>query len=58
MGQLALLGDKAVSLAAVEDGSPGARLTVKPNVELMARRFTVTDTQGEDILSVTGDRVR
>ena len=36
----------------------GARLTVKPNVELRARSFTVTDTQGQEILSVAGDRVR
>ena len=67
IGQLDLLGDKSVSLTVVggesevrpeEKAGVGARLTVKPNVELMAKRFTVTDTQGEEILSVTGDRVR
>ena len=64
IGQLDLLGDKSVSLTVVGEGrseeevGAGARLTVKPNVELMAKRFTVTDTQGEEILSVTGDRVR
>ena len=58
IGQLDLLGDKSVSLTVVEDTEAAARLTVKPNVELMAKRFTVTDTQGEEILSVTGDRVR
>ena len=58
IGQLDLLGDKSVSLTVVEDTEAAARLTVKPNVEMMAQRFTVTDTQGEEILSVTGDRVR
>ena len=64
IGQLDLLGDKSVSLTVVDGdrsrstGEAGARLTVKPNVELMAKRFTVTDTQGEEILTVTGDRVR
>ena len=64
IGQLDLLGDKSVSLTVVggvmpeEEAGVGARLTVKPNVELMAKRFTVTDTQGEEILSVTGGRVR
>ena len=64
IGQLDLLGDKSVSLTVVgevrpkEEAGVGARLTVKPNVELMAKGFTVTDTQGEEILSVTGGRVR
>ena len=66
IGQLDLLGDKSVSLTVVDGdssrntGEAGAeaRLTVKPNVELMAKRFTVTDTQGEEILTVTGGRVR
>ena len=67
IGQLDLLGDKSVSLTVVDgrdrsrstgEAGAGARLTVKPNVELMAKRFTVTDTQGEEILTVTGDRVR
>ena len=64
IGQLDLLGDKSVSLTVVDGdssrstGEVGARLTVKPNVELMAKRFTVTDTQEEEILTVTGDRVR
>ena len=58
IGQLDLLGDKAVSLTVVEDTEAAARLTVKPNLEMMARRLTVTDTQGEEILSVTRDRVR
>ena len=58
IGHLDLLGDKAVSLTVVEDTEAAARLTVKPNLEMMARRLTVTDTQGEEILSVTGERVR
>ena len=66
IGQLDLLGDKSVSLTVVDgdrsrsngEVGVGARLTVKPNVELMAKRFTVTDTQGEEILTVTGGRVR
>ena len=58
IGQLDLLGDKSVSLTVVEDTEAAARLTVKPNVEMMAKKFTVTDTQEEEILSVTGDRVR
>lgn len=57
IGQLDLLGDKSVSLTVVEDTEAAARLTVKPNLEMMARRLTVTDTQGEEILSVTGKRV-
>ena len=55
-GQLELRGDKSVSLSVQEE--EGARLTVKPNVELRARSFTVTDTQGQEILSVAEDRVR
>ena len=58
IGQLDLLGDKSVSLTVVEDTEAAARLTVKPNLEMMARRLTVTDTQREEILSVTGERVR
>ena len=66
IGQLDLLGDKSVSLTVVDgdryrstgEAGAGARLTVKPNVELMAKRFTVTDTQGEEILSVRGGQVR
>ena len=66
IGHLDLLGDKSVSLTVVDgrkesstgEVGAGARLTVKPNVELMAKRFTVTDTQGEEILSVMDGRVR
>ena len=58
IGQLDLLGDKSVSLTVVEDTEAAARLTVKPNLEMMARRLTVTDSQGEEILSVRGGQVR
>ena len=56
---LELLAEKSVTVTSAGNNSTTeARLIVKNNMEIIADTFTITDTLGEEILSVDESNVR